>query len=205
MFTKFQWWNPLSWIGTILQSIGVFLHMLGISFGLIQPPRSDGHENIQTTDVTDAEEDARREQEAIDEIVAYMTPAQVVHAYCKASVEARKTINLAPLSMEQQDWLMRLSDKDLVLLRGSGETACGRSVEAMRVIVNRSKLRPAQMEAAPQVLKIPGADPIADEMTDDEKREYHREFFANRHAELFLASGAPNLIPTFTPRGATVH
>lgn len=202
---KFQWWNPFAWIGAILQSIGAFLQMLGISFGLIPPPRTDGHENIQATDVVAAEEDAKRKQEAIDEIIADMTPAQVVHAYCTASEEVRKTINLKPLSVEQQDWLMRLSDKDLVLLCGSGETACARSVEAMKVIVNRSKLRPAKTETAPQVLKIPGAEPIVDEMSEDERKEWLREFFAERHAELFLPSGASNMNPKFTPRSATLH
>ncbi|MGV2052832.1 hypothetical protein ACQZ48_22410 [Agrobacterium sp. 22-209-1] len=205
MFKNFQWWNPLSWLGSILNSIGAFLHLLGVSFGLIPPPPTDGHENIQTTDVVTAEQDARRQQEATDDINANMTPAQVVHAYCTASEESRKTVNLAPLSMEQQDWLMRLSDADLVMLGESGETACRRSVEARKLLVNRAKLRPADVETAPKILKIPGAAPIVDEMSEDEKREYHREFFADRHAELFLSSGAPNTNPKFTPPSATLH
>ncbi len=205
MFTKFQWWNPLSWIGTILQSIGAFLHMLGISFGLIQPPRTDGHENIQADDVSAAEKDARKEQEAINQILADLTPAEIVHAYCTASEEARKTIDLSALTVEQQDWLMRLSDAELVMLGKSGEAACRRSVEAGKLLVNRARLRPAGMETAPQVLKIPGAEPIIEEMSEDEKRDYLQEFFAARHAELFEPSGLPNTNPKFAPRSATLH
>jgi hypothetical protein len=72
-------------------------------------------------------------------------------------------------------------------------------------MVNRAKLRPAEMETAPKILKIPGAEPIVEEMSEDEKREYLRDFFADRHGELVLASGAANPDPKFTPRGATVH
>lgn len=196
--TQIQWWNPFAWIGAILQSILAF-------FGMLPHPRTDGHENLQVADVADAESDARKAQEAIDEIVADMTPAQIVHAYCTASEEARKTMDLGKLTMEQQDWLMRLSDADLVMLGKSGEAACRRSVEAGKLMVSRAKLRPSEMEAAPQILKIPGAEPIVEEMSEDEKREYLREFIEQRHAELFLPSGLPNTNPKFVPRSATLH
>ena len=195
---QIQWWNPFAWFGAILQSILAF-------FGMVPPPRTDGHENLQVADVEGAEKDARKEQEAIDEIIADLTPGQIVHAYCTASEEARKTIDLSALTVEQQDWLMRLSDADLVMLGKSGEAACRRSVEAGKLMVNRAKLRPAEMETAPQVLKIPGADPIVEEMSEDERKDYLQKFFAARHSELFLPSGAPNTDPKFTPRSATVH
>ncbi len=205
MFKNFQWWNPLSWLGSILNSIGAFLHLLGVSFGLIPPPPTDGHENIQTTDVVTAEQDARRQQEATDDINADMTPAQVVHAYCTASEQARKTMDLGKLTTEQQDWLMRLSDASLVMLGKSGEAACKRSVEAGKLMVSREKLRPAEMETAPQVSKIPGVEPIVDEMSEDERKGWLREFIAARHAELFTPSGLPNTNPKFVPRSATLH
>ncbi len=202
---KFQWWNPFSWLEAVMQTIGGILHRIFAFFGMMSPPSTGGHENVQVADVEDAEKVAREAQEAIDVIVADMSPAQVVHAYCTASEDARKAIDLTKLSVKQQDWLLRLSDADLAMLGRSGEAACGRSVEARKLILNRQRLRPAETDAAPQVLEIPGAEPIADDMTEDEKRERLREFFADRHSELFLAAGIPNLDPKFTPRGATVH
>jgi hypothetical protein len=38
------------------------------------------------------------------------------------------------------------------------------SLEAGKLLLNRPKLRPAETEAAPQVLKIPGAAAIVEEM-----------------------------------------
>lgn len=202
---KFQWWNPFSWLEAFMQTIGGILHRIFAFLGMMSPPSTGGHENVQVADVEDAEKVAREAQEAIDEILADMTPAQIVHAYCTASEDARKAIDLTKLSVDQQDWLLRLSDADLVMLGKSGEAACGRSVEARKLMFNRQKLRPAETEAAARVLKIPGAEPIVEEMSEDEKREYLRDFFADRHAELFLPSGAPNTDPKFTPRSATVH
>lgn len=205
MFNKqFQWWKPLAWIDAILQSIGGILHRMFAFLGMMSPPSTSGHANIQAADVSDAEKVARETQEAIDEILADMTPAQIVHAYCTASEKARKTIDLSKLSVDQQDWLLRLSDADLTMLGGSGEAACGRSVEACQLMLNRQRLRPSETVSAPRVLKIPG-EPIVEEMTEDEKRERLREVIADRHSELFLASGAVNPEPKFTPRGATVH
>ncbi len=202
---QLQWWNPFSWIEAILQTVGAVLRDIFALFGMMSSPPTSGHENIQMDDVSAAEKDARKEQEAIDEIFADMTPAQIVHAYCTTSEDARKTIDLSPLTVEQQDWLMRLSDADLVMLGKSGEAACKRSVEAGKLLVNRAKLRQAQSEAAQRILRIPGAEPIVEQMSEDDKREYLREFIADRHAELYLRSGAPNMDPKFTPHSATLH
>ena len=202
---QFQWWNPFSWIEAILQTIGAILRDIFALFGMMPPPPTSGHENIQVDDVSAAEKDARKEQEATDQILADLTPAKIVHAYCTASEEARKTIDLSALTFEQQDWLMRLSDADLVMLGKSGEAACRRSVEAGRLLVNRAKLRPAELATAPLVLKIPGAEPPVEEMSEDEKREYLQEFFAARHAELFKPSGLPNTNPKFASSSATLH
>ena len=196
--TQIQWWNPFAWFGAILQSILAF-------FGMLPHPRTDGHESILPADVADAEKDARKAQEAIDTIMADMTPAQIVHSYCTASEEVRKTMDLGKLTTEQQDWLMRLSDADLVMLGNSGEAACKRSVEARKLMVSRTKLRPAEMETAPRILKIPEAEPIVEEMSEDGRKEWLREFFADRHAELFTPSGLPNTDPKFAPRSATLH
>jgi hypothetical protein len=185
---QIQWWNPFAWFGAILQSILAF-------FGMLPHPRTDGHENLQVADVETAEKDARKEQEAIDEIIADMTPAQIVHAFCRATVDARKGIDLTKLTDDQQDWLLRLSDADLIMLGESGEDACRRSVEAGKLMVSKAKLRPTEMESAPQILTIP------EPMDEDEKRQ----FLKDRYDELFMAPGVPNMNPKFTPRNATLH
>lgn len=197
---KFQWWNPFSWLEAFMQTIGGLLHRIFAFLGVMSPPSTGGHENVQVADVEDAEKVAREAQETIDLIVADMSPAQVVHAYCTASEDARKAIDLTQLSVYQQDWLLRLSDADLAMLGHSGEAACGRSVEACNLMFNWQRLRPAEVEAAPAVLNIPGAEP-----TFDEKREHLRALFEERHGELFLPPGIPNTDPKFTSRGATVH
>jgi hypothetical protein len=201
---QFQWWNPISWIDAVLHLLGAVLNRIFRFFGLVPPPRTDGHENLQMEDIIDAEKEATRAQEAIDTMAADMTPAQIVHAYCTASEEGRKTMDLGKLTSEQQDWLLRLSDADLVMLGQSGEAACKQSLEAGKLLLNRAKLRPAETEAAPHVLRIPGAAAIVEETSEDEKRKYLREFIAARHSELFMASGAANPNPKFAPR-ATLH
>lgn len=201
---QFQWWNPISWVDAVLQILGAVLNSIFRFFGLGPLPRTEGHDNLQVEDVIDAENEARRAQEAIDTIAADMTPAQVVHAYCTVTEEARKTMDLGKLTAEQQDWLLSLSDADLVMLGQSGESACKQSVEAGRLVFHRAKLRPVETEAAPRVLKIPATAPIVEEMSEGEKREYLREFIAERHAELFMHSCATNTNPKFTPR-ATLH
>lgn len=196
----FQWWNPFAWADAVLQVLGAILHKIFAFFGMLSPPRTDGHENIQVADVEAAEKEAREALAAVDEIEAEMSPAQVVHAYCSATEDSRKTMDLSKLSVEQQDWLMRLSDAELVMLGVSGEAACGWSVEARKLIVSRSKLRPAELETAPGILAIP------EPMAEDEKREALMEFLKDRHGELYLASGAANPDPKFVPRSdATLH
>jgi hypothetical protein len=200
---QFHWWNPISWIDAVLQIFGAVLNSIFHFFGLVPPPRTDGYENVQVADVNDAAKEAKAAQEAIDTIDAHMTPGQVVHAYCTAAVEARKTMDLGKLTTKQQNWLLSLPDADLIMLGQSGAAACKQSVEACELVLNRAKLRPAVAQAAPQVLKIPGAASIVEEMSEDEKREYLREFIADRHAELFMASGSANPNPKSLPR--TLH
>lgn len=197
----FQWWNPLSWFAVLIHVVSTLFRSIFELFGLLSRPPTDRHEHIQMADVNDAAKDARDAHAAVDKIVAALTPAQVVHAYCTATEDARTTMDLSKLSVEQQDWLMRLSDADLVMLGGSGEAACGRSVEARRLMVSRSKLRLPGVETASQVLATP------EPMTDEQKREFLLEFMKDRHSELFLALGVANPNPKFTPRETrpTVH
>ncbi|UXT22535.1 hypothetical protein FY140_17615 [Agrobacterium tumefaciens] len=198
MNKTFPWWNPLGWVDMILQALGAMLHSILAFFGMLAPPSTDGHQNIQIADVEAEKKTAEEQQAAVDHLQNEMTPAEIVHAYCKATEDERRLMNLEKLSAAQQDWLMRLSDRDLVMLGASGEDACGRSVEALRLMVSKSKLRTPEIEAAPVVLPIPSTM----QMTDEQKEEFVRD----RFNELFYSLSAANMNPKVTPGArATVH
>jgi len=195
---KFQWWNPLGWVDMMLQMVGAVLRSILQLFGMLAPPRTDGHQNIQVTDVEVEKKTAEEQQAAIDHLQNEMTPAQIVRAYCRATEDERRLMNLEKLSVEQQDWLMRLSDAQLVMLGESGEAACGRSVEARQVKVTKAKLRAPEVEVVPVVLPIP--QNMA--MTEEQKEEIIRD----RFNELRYSLSAANSNPKFTPRDRpTVH
>ncbi|NKJ77778.1 hypothetical protein [Rhizobium leguminosarum] len=189
------WWNPLGWVDMILQVVGAIFRSILEFFGMLAPPPSDQHENIQIADVDDEKKAAEEQQAAIDHLQSEMTPAQIVHAYCRATEDDRRLVNLSKLSVEQQDWLMRLSDAQLVMLGESGEGACGRSVEALRLMVSKSKLRASEIEAAPVVLPIPSDVP----MTEEQKREAVED----RIDELFPGLRIPHMNPKCRPAGST--
>lgn len=191
----FPWWNPLGWVDMILQAIGAILHSILAFFGMLSPPSTDGHQNIQIADVEVEKKTAEEQQAAVDHLHREMTPAQLVHAYCSATEGDRRLMNLEKLSMEQQDWLMRQSDRDLVLLGASGEAACGRSVEALKLMVSKSKLRTPEIETTPVVLPIPSNM----SMTEEQKREAVED----RIDELFPGLRMPHMNPKCRPACST--
>lgn len=191
---KFQWWHPLGWADLILQTLGAVFRSILEFFGMLSPPPTGRHENIQIADVEAEEKIAREQQVAIDHLQSEMTPAQIVHAYCRAIEDERRLMDLSRLSVEQQDWLMRLSDAQLVMLGESGEAACGRSVEALKIMVSKSKLRAPEIKTA-GVLLIPKDMP----MTDDQKREA----IEDRIDELFPGLRIPHMNPKCRPAGSS--
>ncbi|MEY9562269.1 hypothetical protein [Sinorhizobium fredii] len=193
---KFQWWNPLRWFDMIVQAVGAIFRGILELFGIFSDPPPMQHENIQVADVESAEKTAREQQAAIDHFNREMTPAQIVHVYCRATEADRKVMDLSKLSVEQQDWLLRLSDGDLVMLGASGEAACGRSVKALKVMVSKREMKAAEIEKAPEILSTP------EPMTEDEKWEFIRE----RYNELLYSLSVANPNPKFTPSDRpTVH
>lgn len=193
--TTFPWWNPLGWVDMILQVIGAVFRTILEFFGMLTPPPTDQHENIQLADVDDEKKTAEEQQAAIDHLDREMTPAQIIHAYCRATEDERRLMNLEKLSVKQQDWLMRLSDAQLVMLGESGEGACGRSVEALKLMVSRSKLRPPEIEAAPLALPIPKDIP----MTEEQRQQFVEE----RFDELFPGFRAAHMNPKCRPTSST--
>lgn len=69
-----------------------------------------------------------------------------IHMYaCAREPLVRAAVDLSGLSIEQQDWLMSLSDDDLERLATAGEVACDRAAQGKRCgIVGLSKPALAQ-------------------------------------------------------------
>ncbi|MDX0533018.1 hypothetical protein GOL26_22675 [Sinorhizobium medicae] len=173
--------NPFTWLAALFGPILRFL-------GLVPPPRTDGCQNISTADVEDAEKAARETEEAIDEIVRQMSPAEVVSAYANASPEDRAAMDLAVLDTESQDWLLSLPDDDLTLLAMSTMAGCARSLDARAMKPTYAKPQP-EMET-PEILTIPSA-----EREEEWKRQQVAERFRQVQRELWLSPGVPALQP----------
>lgn len=181
--------NPFTWLAAIFGPLLRF-------FGLMPPPRTDGFENIQKADVEDAEKAARETEEAIDDIMKQMSPAEVVKAYAAATPEQRALMDLSAIDNEGKDWLFGLSDDDLTLLATSNLRGCARSLEAREVKPAYPRCKPES--EAPEVLKIPSAE---DE--EEIRRRYVAERFRQVERELWLSSGVPNPKPQYAT--ATLH
>ena len=183
--------NPLTWIEAAFGLLAAVFGPILLWLGLLTPPSTSGFENIQKSDVEDAERLAQEQEAAVDAIVREMSPAEVVRAYAKADGAGRASMNLQVLDDAQQDWLMRLSNEDLDKLGMSTTGACARSLEAREV-------RPAYPKAAAEtetaeIYTIPTEEEIA-----DMKREQIAALFRQVQRELFHAPGVPNLNPKHT-------
>lgn len=178
--------NPFTWLAAIF---GPLLRWLG----LMPPPRTDGFQNIQRRDVEDAAKAARETEDAIDAIIADMSPSEVVKTYAAAAPEDRAVMDLSVLDVAGQDWLLSLSDYELTLLSISTIGGCARSLEARAV--KPIYPRPPVDKKEAEILKIPTLEDVEEEK---------RAFVAARFRELFHAPGVPNLNPKYVP-GATVH
>ncbi|AVA22002.1 hypothetical protein [Rhizobium sp. NXC24] len=183
--------NPLEWLNAAIGLLAVVFGPLLRWLGMLTPPRAEGFENIQKEDVDDAKKLAEEQEAAVDAITREMSPAEVVRAYASADAAGRATMDLSALDMEEQDWLLRLSDEDLDKLGMSTPSGCARSLEAKEVLPSYPKAAP-EMET-PEIYAIP---------SDEENEEAKREFISARFRELFLVPGIPNPNPKFV---STLH
>lgn len=196
---KKSWWsimNPLEWLSAALQLLAAVFGPLLRWLGMLTPPSTTGFENITKADVDDAKKLATEQEAAIDAIVREMSPAEIVRAYAKADVAGRASMDLHALDLDQQDWLMRLSDEDLDKLAMSTTSACARSLEAKAVLPSYAKMKPETKTA--EIYQIPTEDDI-----EEAKRQQIAALFRQIQRELYHAPGIPNLQPKHTP--ATLH
>jgi hypothetical protein len=181
--------NPLHWVDLFFSFIGRIFSLICSVMGWGKP-QADGFQNIRPEDVEREAQTAKEQQDAVEELVKRRSPGSVVHAYACADSATRSSIDLSVLDVAQQDWLMRLSDAELILLSGSGESACTRSVNAMQVIPNFKKLRAQPEELAAKILPIP-TKASAVVMTEDEKFDTIRA----QYNALFRTLAEPRMKP----------
>ncbi|NKJ72707.1 hypothetical protein GFL38_10565 [Rhizobium leguminosarum bv. viciae] len=184
--------NPLVWLEAGVWVLAAVFGPLLRWLGMLTPPRTDGFENIQKSDIEDVAKLAQEQEAAVDAIVREMSPSEVVRAYAKADVAGRAVMDLSALSMEQRDWLFGLSDEDLAKLGMSTTGACARSLERREVLPIYAKPQP-EMETA-EILRTPTQEDI-----EEAKRRQIAALFRPIQRELWLAPGVPNLKPQHTP------
>ncbi|TAW73063.1 hypothetical protein ELI16_14505 [Rhizobium ruizarguesonis] len=184
--------NPLEWIGGFFQLLATVFAPLLRWFGMLNPPSTTGFENIQKSDVEDAKQLAEEQEAAVDTLARAMSPAEVVRAYARADTAGRATMDLRALDIDQQDWLLRLSEEDLSKLGMSTPGGCARSLEAMEV-------KPAYPKAAAEtktaeIYTIPTEGDV-----EEAKRQQIAALFRQVQRELWLAPCVPDPKPQHTP------
>jgi hypothetical protein len=173
---KRSWLNPLAWIEQIYAFFIALVTGILQLFGLMPPPNTEGFENIQPADVEAAAAGAVEKQTAIDVSMSLLGRPEIVYAYALATEEQRAAMDLARLSPLEQDWLLGLSDADLVLLAASGLAACSRSLRDRTLVTNVRRLRDRSDS-------ISGSD-NEDLPDEDDREERNRAYVSARFRKL---------------------
>lgn len=183
-----SWLNPLSWLNGIFSFLGWIFGPLLRALGYFPHPDTEGFENLSRENVDEAAKLAAEKEAAVDALQRQMSPAEVIWAYAKADAAGRAAMDLSTLRIEEQDWLLRLSDEDLAKLSMSTMSGCARSLEERRVLPIYAK-RSAEKET-PEIIAIPSEDDI---------EKMKRDIISARFRELHLAPGIANPYPKFLP------
>lgn len=117
--TKKNWWNPLTWLGTIWEVfsavVGGFLRL----FGLRLTPRMQ-HENLQVEDVDRAYNDAAAAENIADFAPEIDQRARGFLRYIESSPAERAAFDLSVFDECLQDFILGLSEDDIEELRRRG-------------------------------------------------------------------------------------
>ncbi|UWU23021.1 hypothetical protein N2601_08765 [Rhizobium sp. CB3060] len=180
-----KFFNPLWWLEGLTSILHEFFGPILRALGLMKSPPPIPHDNAQIEDVRDAARLAEQQQAAVEALQAKMSAAEVVRAYARATEDTRKAMDLVALSEEQQDWLLRLSDVDLIFLGNESVAGCERSLNALQVFRFKARRQAQEPERSP-ILSTSC-------MTEEEKRA----FIKARYAELYLPDGSANPEPKY--------
>ncbi|MDQ0320783.1 hypothetical protein QO002_002921 [Pararhizobium capsulatum DSM 1112] len=156
-----KFWEPWKWFELAMSKVlGILLGLWQALLSLVgihpKAPRGT-HQDIKSVDVADAYLDEAEHQAGTDAALSGLQEApDVVLAYARASVTERVSMDLGKLSATEQDWLLRLTDRDLILLSASGRAACARSLQYMIVIPSLPRAKREKLpEELPTVLHVP--------------------------------------------------
>ena len=161
-------------------------------FGFSPRAPKEQHDNLGREDVAAAEVEARSDVANAELALALRSPEAVVHEYAMSPSDTRATVDLSPLSADEQDWLLGLSDGDLAMLAASNVDACKRSLDARKIVVNVRRLRErheAGMKNPAPVLRIPDQD--------DDRWQHIADVIREKHPALF---GGGDDGPVLKPR-----
>lgn len=139
--STWNWLNPLLWLQQIYTFFASLVTDILKLFGLVPPPATNGFADIQTEDVENAAAGAVEKEAMADALLQQLCPDEIVHAYTLATEDQRAAMDLGKLSAREQDWLLGLSEADLVLLGASGIAACARSLRDCAVVISARRLR----------------------------------------------------------------
>ncbi|MBB4064071.1 hypothetical protein [Gellertiella hungarica] len=179
----------------LLQALGETLEGILVFFGFMKRrPPQDHHDDLSKADVAAAEAEARSDAAAADLLSVLRAPESVVHEYAISPSDTRAAIDLSPLSPEEQDWLLGLSDGDLAMLGASSVEACRKSLDARKVTVNIRRLRERQeadMKNRAPLLRITYQD------RDEDKWRHISDVIRERYPHLVGGGGGG---PVLKPR-----
>lgn len=148
--TKFEILTaPLKLLMMIARMLDAILKLL---FGAGAPSLARRLPQVSTTpeDVVDAYKDTLSEMNGRARKMA-SDIGRTIHTYaCATEPLVRAAVDLSGLTLEQQDWLMSLSDDDLARLATAGQVACDKAAAGKRCgIVGLSKPALATMQPVP--------------------------------------------------------
>lgn len=159
-------------------------------FGFSPRAPKQQHDNLGREDIAAAEAEARSDAAAAELVSKIRAPEGVVHEYAVSPSDSRSSIDLSPLSPEEQDWLLGLSDGELAMLAASSEETCRQSLSARKVAVNVRRLR-ERTEDKPNpvsaVLRIPAQE--------DDRWQHISDIVRGQYPSLFGDDG-----PALKPR-----
>lgn len=184
----------LKFLRLLLRAAGESLVGILTFLGFMKPRApQDHHDDLGQADVAAAEAEARSDAAAAELLSILRAPEAVVHEYAVSPSDSRAAIDLSPLSADEQDWLLGLSDGDLAMLAASSVDACKRSLSEMRVVVNVRRLRERQeadtKNPAPAVLRIP-------DLESEDRWQHIADVIREKHPQLFgVGDSGPALKP----------
>jgi len=146
-----QWWNPIAWLAEITRTVlSVINGILGF-FGIRLPQPAAQWEAIRPDDVKAAYE-AAAAAETRPQTLEPSVDAKVAafQRYVDAPTEDRPAVDLSVFSVDEQDFVLGLSEADLKKLQAEGQFGAMAAIILCRVPEQKTDHSP-KTETAPEL------------------------------------------------------